>query len=729
MNRYLCLVAVLWCVLGLAQITKDTTQLDDVFIVSKLPKKVQNLSYQLAIISAENIDFQNYQTTAEMLSNSGALFVQKSQQGGGSPSIRGFEASRILLVVDGIRMNNLIFRSGHLQNVITVDESFIDNTAIVYGPTSTLFGSDALGGAIAMNTKNPKFKSDGTASLTGTLTSRYSSVNEEQSVSAQINYAAKRWAAFTAFSYNDFGDLKMGKRKNRHADFFGERPFYVTTSNGLDVQRANDNKYLQRNSAYKQYNLMQKISYKSKNDFQHHINVQWSTSSNIPRYDRLTEQGAAGGLRHAAWYYGPQERLLAVYAINKKKFFWDSDMRVNVSFQNAKESRHNRLFGNYVLQSRLEDVKMYGFAVDLIKKWKSSTLLYGLESYYETLSSSAFSTDINTKEQEKISTRYPNGSNIMHRHDGYASYNQEWNGKTFFSAGLRFGYSGLSSSIADDSFFRLPFSTINQQHFTYSGNIGLVQNVSNRVSLKGNVATGYRVPNIDDLAKIFETVRGVLIVPNENINPEKTVTADISFVYQSTSKKMKFEHTYFYTKMFDAIVTSPFLYNGQSELLYDGAISQVFANQNTGKAFITGTSTLFEAALSSSLQMTASFNYNLGRILSAQGQLPLDHISPYFGRIGVSYTHQLGMIEMYMLYNGRKALQDYSSSGEDNLQYAPVNGMPAWEMYAIKLSHKLFTGATIYSGIENILDTQYRTFSSGINAPGRNFYGGMRYNF
>jgi hemoglobin/transferrin/lactoferrin receptor protein len=729
MKNFFSVVVLLCSTLGLAQIKKDTTKLDDVVLVQKIPKQILKSPYQVDFITAADIDFQNFQTTAEMLSNSGALFVQKSQQGGGSPSIRGFEASRVLLVVDGVRMNNLIFRAGHLQNVITVDESFLDNAAIVYGPTSTLFGSDALGGTVAMNTKNAKFKSEVANAFSGNIASRYSSANQEKSVALQINYAANNWASLTAFSFNDFGDLKMGKRKNHNGDFFGERPFFVSTINGVDVIQPNDNKFVQRNSGYKQYNLMQKIAYIAENGFMHDINFQWSTSSDIPRYDRLTEPSGSAGLRHAEWYYGPQERLLAVYSSSKKKFFWNTDVRTSFSYQNVKESRHNRRFGDYVLQNRLENVNVYGLSLDLTKKWKAATLLYGLESYYETLNSTAFSSDINTKERKNISTRYPNGANAMWRYDAYASYNQEWDSKTFLNAGLRLGYSGLNSSIADDSFFPLPFSKIKQQNFTYSANVGVVRNVSSNVSLKSNLSTGYRVPNIDDLAKIFETVRGILIVPNEDLKPEKTVTADLGFVFQSSSKKWKLEQTYFYTKMFDAIVTSPFLYKGQSSLVYDGALSQVFANQNSGKAFVTGISTSLQAELVTAVQMNASFNYNLGRIVSERKLLPLDHISPYFGKVGISYTYKKGVIEGYMLYNGKKALKDYSSSGEDNLQYAPANGMPAWESYSLKSSYKLFEGAIVYTGVENILDTQYRTFSSGINAPGRNFYGGLQYTF
>jgi hemoglobin/transferrin/lactoferrin receptor protein len=165
-------------------------------------------------------------------------------------------------------------------------------------------------------------------------------------------------------------------------------------------------------------------------------------------------------------------------------------------------------------------------------------------------------------------------------------------------------------------------------------------------------------------------------------------------------------------------------------ILYDGTLSKVFANQNSGKAFITGLSTKFSAMVFSKVKVDANFNYNLGRIVQeGTPQAPLDHIAPYFGKIGFMYANSKVNIEAYLLYNGQKKRRDYSSSGEDNLQYAPVNGIPAWETYNVKTSFEVYNNATLFAGIENILDTQYRTFSSGINAPGRNIYGGLRYNF
>lgn len=719
-----------------SQTAQDTTatELSEVVISNKVPKKYTQLPNQVEVITAKQIDFQNFQSTAEMLSNSGALFVQKSQQGGGSPVIRGFEASRVLLTVDGVRMNNLIFRAGHLQNVITVDENMLESVGVFYGPSSTLFGSDALGGSVAMTTKNAKFLDQAHNKFTGGINTRYSSVNEEKSVAMHLNYATSNFASLTFFSFNDFGDLKMGKKKNHNGDYFGERPNYVSTVNGVDQLNVNSDKYTQVGSAYKQYNFMQKFAYKTNSGYLHGLNVQYSTTSDINRYDRLTEK-TSSGLKFAEWYYGPQERLLAIYSLQKEKAFLNSDLKVNVAYQNVKESRHNRRFNNYNLQHNEENVDLFSVLLDLDKKFTKGELFYGFESYYETLKSTAYANNINTGVVTNINTRYPNGDNNMMRNDFYISYNEKMSEKTFWNVGARAGYTSLKSTIADNSVFALPFDEISQGNFTYSGTLGITHNTSKNFALKANVATGFRAPNIDDLAKVFESVPGsssslgTLIVPNEDLKPEKTITGDLGIVVQSDSKKIKLESTYFYTRLYDAIVTDDFTYNGQSIVNYNGFDAQVKANQNKGKAFVTGFSTNVSAYIISDLLFSANFNYTLGRVVEEGSQRPLDHIAPYFGKVGLSYTYNKFNLEGYMLYNGKKDISDYSTSGEDNAQYAPANGMPAWETYNFKAGFQVLNGGTLFAGVENILDTQYRVFASGINAPGRNIYGGIKYTF
>lgn len=723
--------------LMVSQTEIDTTKIKQLreVTINKISTNSVGLPNQVKVITSKQLDFQNFQSTAEMLSNSGSLFVQKSQQGAGSPVIRGFEASRVLLLVDGIRMNNLIFRAGHLQNIITVDESFLDNVGILYGPTSTLFGSDALGGTVAMNTKKAKFLDQVNTKFSGNINTRYSSSNEEKSVAFNFNYATEKFASLTMASFNDFGDLKMGKKKNHNGDFFGERPFYVETINGIDQLTVNEDKYVQKNSGYQQYNILQKFAYKTNSGFEHGLNLQFSTSSDIPRYDRLTETTSTG-LKHAEWYYGPQQRVLAVYSLEKKKAFFDTDFKLNVAYQNAKESRHNRRFGKYDLENREENVNMFSFSADLKKVFAKSELFYGIESYYETLKSSAFSNNINSGVIAPISTRYPNGDNNMLRNDIYVSYNEKLSEETFWNAGARFGYTALKSTIADNTLFSLPYDSISQDNITYSGTLGIKHNPSKNVSLKANVSSGFRVANIDDLSKIFESAPskssseiGILVVPNKDLKPEKTITTDLGFAIQSDSKKTSFDFTYFYTRMFDAIVIDSFAYNGQSQVIFNGFLNNVKANQNKGKAYIAGFSTSFNTYLCTNLQFNANFDYTLGRVVEDGNQSPLDHISPYFGKLGLVYTKKILALEAYMLFNGKKDISDYSASGEDNLVYAPTSGMPAWETYNLKTSFTIVKGATLFVGIENILDTQYRLFASGINAPGRNIYGGLKYSF
>ena len=715
-----------------SQEVKDTTNIQSIEEIKIHTDKIiinkHKIPSQIEVISKDKIEFQNFQNTADMLASSGSLFVQKSQQGGGSPVIRGFESSRVLLLVDGIRMNNLIFRSGHLQNVITVDENFLENVLVQYGPTSSLYGSDALGGSVNMLTKKAKFGNG----FMGNVNTRYSSVNEEKSGYFDINYGTSNFASLTAFSYNDFGDLKMGRTKNHNGDFFGERLYYAETIDGTDTNVLNPNKYVQVGSAYKQWNFMQKIAYKSKRGYAHDLNFQYSNTTDIPRYDRLTER-SGGNMTFAEWYYGPQKRILAVYSLEKDNLFSNTNFQLDASYQDVEESRNDRRFNdaNSRLRTQTENVTVFSLNAHFNTPLTKGNLYYGIENYYETLNSTASRVNIYTGQTFSVNTRYPDGDNSLLRNELYASYSKSKN-KWHYNLGGRIGSSTLKSQIINNSAFNFPFTEINQQNITYSGSAGLVYNTSENFIIKTNVGTGFRAPNIDDLAKIFDTTtNGVLIIPNNDLEPETTITTDFGFVIKSKTNKHNFEATYFYTTINNAIVTKEFSLNGATQIDNDndGIFSTIFANQNAGKAYITGFNGNVKTTISKNLQFNGSYNITLGRVTNYGNNRPLDHIPPYYGRLSFNYTPNWGTFEAYMLFNGKKHLKDYSTSGEDNLQYAPANGMPAWETYNFKASTKQMYGITLYAGMENILDTQYRVFASGINAPGRNIYGGAKYSF
>ena len=713
---------------------KKSNQLDEVKIESHRYSKNNT---QLKTISQEQIEFGNFQTTAELLSNSGNLFVQKSQQGGGSPVIRGLESNRVLLLVDGVRMNNLIFRGGHLQNIITVDENMLEKADILFGTYSTPFGSDALGGAINLITKSPLTKSENkNRFLSGNINTRYGTVNEEKSIYGSLNFSGEKWGSLTAFSFNDFGDVKMGSKPNGDNPLFGERKQYIETvqymDNGIlkyeDRIITNENPLIQKFSGYKQYNAMQKFVYRPNSTTEHKINLQFSTTTDIPRYDRLTDI-KNGNLKTATWNYGPQKRILAGYKFSKDKFILNSDFTVNINYQNAEESRITRDYKKVDEISRIEKVNVYSISADLKAKLGNGELLYGVDIFYDDLKSTANARNINTNAISVATTRYPDGINNTLKADIFATYFANINENTKYNIGLRGGYASLNSSI-DNNLFNLPFNTIKQTNFTYSATAGITNNTTKSVKLSFNVSTGFRVPNIDDLAKIFESSKGTLIVPNSDLKPEKNITTDFNITL-TDNNYISFENGVFYTQLLDAIVTDSFTFNGTDTILYEGTQSKVMANQNLGKATIFGYSTALKINITKNLKFVGNYNFTYGRLhaTSKTPNRPLDHIPPQYGKLGLNFNNKWLEAEANMLYNSKKHINDYLLNAEDNEQYAPPGGMPAWQTYNFKTSFKFIKSLTLYAGVENILDTQYRTFASGINAPGRNLYSGLKYQF
>ncbi len=714
-----------------AQTTIDTTLeavplRETVISATRSSQARSAVAQQVKVLAKNEIENLNAQSTADLIQNSGAAFVQKSQQGGGSPVLRGFEASRVLLVVDGIRMNNAIYRAGHLQNIITMDNAALERAEVLYGPASTVYGSDALGGAICFYTKNPVFATEGEGfKTTGNAFFRYGTVNAEKTAHADISLGGRRLAAITSFTFSDFGDLRMGEKEGS-APFFGKRDFYADRIGGKDSLVRNDDPYVQKFSGYRQYDLLEKIVFRPNDNSSHTLNIQYSTSSDIPRYDRLTDPGSGGqGLASAEWYYGPQDRLLAAYTFALNQLGWfDGGLRLTASYQDIEESRHNRNFGAARRTDRIENVGVAGFLADAQKNWDRQSLHLGIDFQYNDVKSTASRYNVETGDTTTQSTRYPDGDNTMTYASVYATHDWQPGSSDAWtiSEGLRVGYASLEANFVSREFYPFPYNKAEQSSPTYSGNLGVVWNKSNwRVALNGS--TGFRVPNIDDMTKVFDSQKGSVVVPNPDLKPEKTYNLDLS-ITPSISDRLRWENVVWATAFRDAIVTDVFQFNGQDSILYDGEPSRVLASQNKRKANIWGISSNLEADLTGSLAAFGSVTYTRGRIQAGEGDedTPLDHIAPLYGRAGARWHTMKANVEAFALFNGKKKLEDYNLEGEDNLQYAPADGMPSWFTLNLRGGYRFTRNLALQAGVDNILDVQYRAFASGINGPGRNFW-------
>ncbi|MBL0054708.1 MAG: TonB-dependent receptor [Chitinophagaceae bacterium] len=752
---------------GIAQeknIKKDTAfkeiSLEEVVIsASNFSEKKKNIAQKIEVISGKTIAQTNAQNTGDLLMSTGNVFVQKSQQGGSSPVLRGFEASRILIVIDGVRMNNAIYRSGHLQNVITADQNSLSRLEVMYGPSSTIYGSDALGGIVHLVTKSPVLSGDKKFLATGTGFVRYSSVNNEKTIHADASLGGKKLAWMQSYNYSDFGDMRMGSVYPDKYPGFGRRSTYIAQVNGVDSVMVNKDDRVQKFSGYKQWDIIQKILFQQNPRISHALNFQLSNSTDVPRYDRLQDVKNFGGsigttLRFAEWYYGPQKRILGAYEFNAADLGFLSKLKVNINYQDIEESRQTREYRRYDrFDSQVERVKVFGFTASGQKMMDRHELTIGLDGQFNDVKSRATRTNLTTGSVSKLNTRYPDGKNKMNNFGLFAQHLYKFkNEKLVLNDGIRFQYINLRSNVEDNSFFHLPDTAVNQKSYAFTGNIGVVYSPFRNTRIKASVSSGFRAPNIDDLSKIFEssTAAKQVVVPNASIKPEYTYNFDLT-LSQGIANRVNIELTGFYTLFRNALIKAPFKLNGQDSILYNGVMSKVLANQNVNKANVYGFSFNMEAEIIKGLSFNTRFSYTRGSfktdasknssvyekqsngtyalVSKKVSSKPLDHIPPMMGKTSLSFQHRIFYTELNLLYNGWKKLDQYNADGEDNAQYATADGMPGWMTLNWKGSVTLVKKFQVQVGVDNILDRNYRNFASGFSAGGRNFLVGLRVNW
>ena len=729
--------------------TKSTALVEVVVSGSKFIEKKKNIVQKIDNISSSYIKRVNAQNTGDLLMSTGNIFVQKSQQGGSSPVIRGFEASRILLIVDGIRMNNATYRSGHLQNVITIDQHTLENIEVLYGPASTLYGSDALGGAVHMITKRPILSDSSKKTLikaNGLM--RYSTANQENTVHADVNIGGHKIAFLSSITLSRFGDLRMGKKDKSDFPGFGTRPFYIRAYDGNvgDSIMRNNNDRIQKYSGYSQLDLMQKVVFKTSAKLEQLINFQLSTSSNIPRYDRLQDI-RDGNLRYAQWYYGPQQRTLLGYTLQLKDqpgFF--GEYKAIVSHQTIEESRITRQYKRYdELDQRREKVDVIGLTIDARRKMRKDEITSGMDLQLNHVISTAHRTNLLNGLISPLDTRYPDGKNRMNHAAIYIQHIRKMNdGKIVLNDGIRYQYVFLNSSIINNSFFSLPVTDMVQRNGAITGNIGIAYMPSKNTRLTIGYSSGFRAPNIDDLSKIFESSTSArqVVVPNPSLRPESTNSIDIG-VSQSIDKSISVDVGGFYTLFNNAIVKAPFTLNGQDSIIYYNTNAQVLASQNLGRAILYGTNASFTVHINNRWKFSSTANYTIGNLLTDNSatsavytpqqdgtyaitqqyvkRKPLDHIPPFFGKFSALYQGKKLYAECYIHVNGWKKLSRYNVDGEDNAQYATAMGSPAWQTVNLRFGIDLGPKLQLQLSLENLLDLNYRYVASGLSAPGRNF--------
>ncbi|MFY9242504.1 MAG: TonB-dependent receptor [Polaribacter sp.] len=738
-------------------LTKESEELDEVVISAfKKDEKAKRIAEQIAVLSQKDIQKISPQTSADLLAAIPGIKVQKSQFGGGSPVLRGMESNRVLLVVDGVRMNNAIYRKGHLQNSITLSPNLLDKTEVVFGPSSVIYGSDALGGVIHYYTKTPKLSEEN--KVESNLFSRFSTVNQEitTNVSAEVSFS--NWASFTSISYSDFGNLKAGENRNHNFSDWGKVFYYSENVNGNYNANPtlNSDPNLLRNTGYHQTDVLQKFFVPLSKNTDLKINLQYSTSSDIQRFDRLTElknSTDVSSLKFAEWYYGPQNRLLisSQILINPNKNWLESGA-ITVAYQNIQESRIQRKFGDLQRSYREEEVDVFSvngdFSVPLSED-KKRVLSYGFEFNYNDVNSTSYGKTLNIVNDEingfsnnfKVQSRYPDGGSDYLSTAAYIDYRQNINSKSTLNTGIRFTNTNLNAVWIDETYLDLPTTNISTNNSAITATIGYVYKPNRNWQLNGVLSSGFRAPNIDDVGRVREKA-GEITVPNIDVKPEFAYSSEIGIQKYFNQRKFRLGANVYYT-LLDNYIQRDFVYNANGtikQVEFDGELGNAVTNFNKETAYILGYTINYLGKISETINTSGFITYTKGRTYDTKE--PMSSIPPLFGQFQVNYKKDKIELGAELRFNSKKDIQDFNfTEGIDNHELTPIVnanatndkdkffGTPSWVTFGINGSYLVSKNFSVQTRLDNIFDVHYIEFASGVSSPGRNLSVSFMANF
>ncbi len=695
--------------------------LDEVVVsATKWRRGKRNVAAKISSITPEQVALQNPQTAADLLETSGKVFIQKSQQGGGSPMIRGFSTNRLLYSIDGVRMNTAIFRSGNLQNVISLDPFAIENTEVLFGPGSVVYGSDAIGGVMSFQTLTPQFSLTDSPLITGKALFRYATANKEKTGHFDVNVGFGKWSFITSVSSFDFDHLKQGS----HGPEDYIKDYYVQRLNNTDVVISQNDKLLQIPTAYSQMNIMQKFRFRPNEFWEMQYGFHYSESSPYGRYDRH-QRKREGTARYAEWNYGPQIWMMNNLGVeyHHPNVFFDR-LNFRLAHQWFEESRIDRSLNKLERNSNSEEVGAYSANADFIKSiGTKNTLFYGLEYVLNKVQSYGELTDISNGATTPGPSRYPNS-----RWQSMAVYiTDEFDVSDRFSlsGGIRYNHILLDSEF-DTTFYPFPFTEAQIDKGALTGSLGGVYRPSRSWVWSVNLGTAFRAPNVDDVGKVFDSGPGQVVIPNPDLKPEYVYNADLG-VAKVFGNSIKMDVTGYFSYLKNAMTRRDFKFNGQDSIMYQDQMSKVQAVQNLAEANVYGLQVGIEIKLPKEFGFSADFNLQKGEEELDNGQKsPSRHAPPFFGVSRLTYQTKKLDMEVNLAFQGEK---DFDQMPEEEKNKTEIYALdengnvhsPAWYTLNFKTLYKFNEKFHISGGVENLTDQRYRPYASGVSAAGRNF--------
>ena len=634
--------------------------LDSAIVTSRSIKILDTKnSFVISSITNHQIIEKGARTTPEALMGVSGVFIQKTNHGGGSAFIRGLTGNQTLIVLDGIRLNNAIYRYGPNQYLNTIDMFTVDKIDVLKGIGSVEYGSDAMGGVIHVKTKENTSQELNKISLNNT--SKFISSDMEKTNRTAIQYATNKWDFIGGISLKKYGDLVGGENIGKQTPTgYNEINYDLKTRIKISTQS--------------------ELIYSSQNTIQ----------KNVPIYHKIAlENFKTNQIDYQIRYLN---YLKYKYISNKR---WISEIIINASTQRTIEQRSNQKNNSSIFRNEADTVKNIGLTAEIVSKPnKNWTMNTGFDYYKDEIFSEAIETssDINTQVIKR--GLYPNGS-IYKNSSLFNIHNLNFN-KLNIVAGLRYNFLHIQMN-------ELTLGNIAINPAALVSNYGFNYQLNQHGFLFGSITTGYRAPNIDDLGSLG-IVDFRYEIPSYDLRPEKSLNTEIGYKYRSN--KIDFSIAAFKMKLKDII----------ARVLVDGQVINgynVYNKKNIESSYINGAEVNYTYLLSKYLTWYTNATYTYGQ--NETKNEPMRRIPPLFGQNKISFVKKNKTLAISHQFAGK---QDRLAQGDKDDNRIGKLGTPGWNIFNIDAGWQV-KNLSLNTSLINISNVQYKTHGSGVYGVGR----------
>lgn len=652
----------------------------------------QHVPRAVNVIPQTDIGKRQPATSSEALRGENGVTIQKTNHGGGSAIIRGFSANRILLMVDGFRLNNSLFRMGNHQYLTMIDFGMLDRIEVLRGPASSLFGSDALGGTIQLFTLQEDYSDSSvyaghvfaqTATADRQLLGNFATKYRGQKIFIGLNWSLKK-----------YGDLYQGR--------YGPSALAQRSLNGRK----------QSPSAYQGYDYLLKTGWQVDSRQRFIFAAQGSRQFNVPRYDKYENNS------YHLWEYEPQQRNLSYL---KYRYTPATSLltmvQTGISWQHLQVGRRIQKTSASDLQVERDGAHTIGGYLQTRSMWDSQELILGVESYFDIVHSNRkIRVAADTAFVVDPQSRFPDG----------ATY---WQSAIFMQHIWKAGkqleiFSGVRGNFFRARYRLTDFENTFQPSFrAVSATLGFAWNVHPAWTIKSNLANAFRAPNLSDLARFGESKGDIFEVPNPRLHPERMVEMEMALGWNFPS--VQGEWAVYFADVEDLVERADGLYGGSPFLEHNGQLYTVKTRKNVGQGHVYGWELQGNWQPSAKIILYGNAMYTYGRQLDTRQ--PMSSIPPLNGLSGLRWSfHKAAELNLFL----RFAFKQHRLSEDDRDDpRIPPGGSPGWQTLNARLTWKPRPALYLILGVENISDRIYREHASGINGPGRNFVLSCRYSF